>query len=89
MSNKRESNGYGITIFKHGTPLRVKVRKLIFFVIFCLIIVIQACYWLFANSARPIILGMPFGMFFIVLFIVIEFLTLLVLYFIEGGEMKD
>jgi uncharacterized membrane protein len=53
------------------------------------IILIQACYWLFANSVEPIVIGMPFGMFFIGLFITIEFVVLLVLYLIEANEMQE
>jgi uncharacterized membrane protein len=88
MENDIENRGYGITVFSPDTPSNVKIRKIIFFIIFCLIIMIQACYWLFANSANPIILGMPFGMFFITLFIALEFILLLVLYFLEVGEME-
>jgi uncharacterized membrane protein len=88
MENDIENRGYGITVFNKDIPSNVKTRKIIFFIIFCLIIMIQACYWLFANSANPIILGMPFGMFFIALFITLEFILLLVLYFLEVGEME-
>ncbi|MBW2096129.1 MAG: hypothetical protein JRI80_14720 [Deltaproteobacteria bacterium] len=62
---------------------------MIFFIGFCLIILIQGCYWLFANSVKPIIFGMPFSLFFIVLFIAIEFVALLVLYFIEADQMEE
>ena len=89
MSGEPKNDGYGITIFKPDVPRAVKVRKLIFFVIFCLIIFVQACYWLFANSAEPFVLGMPFGLFFIVLFVVIEFIALLALYFIEAKETEN
>ena len=89
MENDLEKRGYGITVFSPNTPSNVKIRKITFFILFCLIIMIQACYWLFANSAKPIILGMPFGMFFIALFITIEFILLLVLYFIEVDEMES
>ena len=65
MENDLDKRGYGITVFSPDTPPGVKTRKIIFFIIFCVIIMIQACYWLFANSAKPIVLGMPFGMFFI------------------------
>ena len=88
MSSELESDGYGITVFPEGTPSNVKTRKVLFFIAFCLIILIQACYWLFANSVEPILLGMPFGMFFIALFIAIEFILLLALYLIESDEME-
>jgi phosphoglycerol transferase MdoB-like AlkP superfamily enzyme len=89
MSNNQENDGYGITVFKPGTPPSVKTRGIIFFIIFCLIILIQAFYWLFANSAKPLVLGMPFGMFFIVLFIVIEFVALLIVYFAEAKDVAE
>ena len=89
MSNNQENDGYGITVFKPGTPPGVKTRGIIFFIIFCLIILIQAFYWLFANSVKPFVLGMPFSMFFIVLFIVIEFVVLLILYFAEEKDVSE
>lgn len=89
MSSDRENDGYGITVFRPGTPPGVKRRGIIFFIILCLIILIQAFYWLFANSAEPFVLGMPFGMFFIVLFIVIEFVALLIVYFAEAKDVAE
>lgn len=82
-------SGYGITIFKPGTPPGVKTRGIIFFIILCILIFLEAFYFLFANSARPFVLGMPFGMFFIVLVIAIEFFALLVLYFLEEKDMRE
>jgi hypothetical protein len=87
MANDLEKRGYGIAVFSPDIAPNVRTRKIVFFILFCLIILIQSCYWLFANSATPIILGMPFGMFFIALFITIEFVLLLVLYFIEAKEI--
>jgi uncharacterized membrane protein len=89
MSNEQEKEGYGITVFSPGTPSGVRTRKILFFIGLCVIILIQACYWLFANSVEPIVIGMPFGMFFIGLFITIEFVVLLVLYAIEANEMEE
>jgi putative solute:sodium symporter small subunit len=89
MQNEQAKEDYGITIFSPGTPSSVKTRKLLFFIGLCVIILIQACYWLFANSVEPIIIGMPFGMFFIAVFIAIEFVVLLVLYAIEANEMEE
>ena len=89
MSSDRENDGYGITVFRPGTPPGVKRRGIIFFIILCLIILIQAFYWLFANSVKPFVLGMPFGMFFIVLFIVIEFVALLIVYFAEAKDVAE
>jgi putative solute:sodium symporter small subunit len=89
MSNEQEKEDYGITIFSPGTPSSVKTRKTLFFIGLCVIILVQSCYWLFANSVEPIIIGMPFGMFFIGLFIAIEFVVLLALYLIEANEMDE
>ena len=86
MSNNRGKGGYGLTFFKPGTPARVKARSTIFFIILFVIIFIQAFYWLFANSATPHVMGMPFGMFFIALFIGIEFAALIILYFLEAKD---
>ena len=55
----------------------------------CGIVFLQCCYWLIANFAERGILGMPFGMFFIVLLIVIQFILQLTLYFLESEEMTD
>jgi phosphoglycerol transferase MdoB-like AlkP superfamily enzyme len=89
MVKEPMDGGYGFTVFRPETPTAVKLRKIVFFIIFSLIILIQACYWLFANSVEPILVGMPFGMFFIAMFISIEFLALLVLYLIESKEIED
>lgn len=89
MLNEQGKEDYGITIFSPGTPSGAKTRKLLFFIGLCAIILIQACYWLFANSVEPIVIGMPFGMFFIGVFIAIEFVALLVLYSIEANEMEE
>ncbi len=89
MNNEQGKVGYGITVFRPGTPRGAKIRGIIFFTIFCIIIVIQSFYWVFANSAKPFLLGMPFGMFFIVLFITIEFVGLVILYFLESKDMEE
>jgi amino acid transporter len=82
-------NDYGIKVFRSDLPQSVKTRNLIFFFILSAIILVQCCYWFFANSVQPILLGMPFGMFFIVLFIFFEFLALLVLYLMESKDYED
>jgi uncharacterized membrane protein len=86
MHEDRHNGGYGITIFRPGTPASAKTRGIIFFLALCAVIFIQAFYWLFANSAKPFVWGMPFGMFFIVLFIIIEFVLLLILYLLEEKD---
>lgn len=89
MGNRTEEGGYGITVFRSGTPPGAKARGIIFFILLCFLIFLEAFYWLFANSAKPFVLGMPFGMFFIVLVIVIEFFALLILYFLETKDMRE
>ncbi len=89
MSNNQENDGYGVSIFKPGTPAGEKTRGIIFFIVLSLIILVQAFYWLFANSVEPFVMGMPFGMFFVVLFIVIEFVTLLILFFSESKDSTE
>jgi len=89
MSSEHEKDGYGITVFRPGTPRSVKIRGIVFFIIFCIIIVVQSCYWLFANTVKPFVLGMPFGMFFIVLFIMIEVAALIILYFLESENTEE
>jgi len=89
MSNGTGSSGYGITVFRPGTPPGVRTRGIIFFIILCILILMEAFYFIFANSAKPFVLGMPFGMFFIVLVIAIEFVALLILYFLESKDMQE
>ncbi|HPQ45083.1 MAG TPA: hypothetical protein PKZ42_12755 [Syntrophales bacterium] len=86
MNNNQENGGYGISVFKPGTPSKEKTRGIIAFIVLCVIIFVQAFYWLFANSVEPIIWGMPFGMFFVVLFIILEFVALLIIYLAEGDD---
>ena len=89
MAEGNSNEGYGITVFRSGTPPGVKKREFIFFIILCTIIMVQACYWLFANSVQPLVLGMPFGLFFIVLFVVIEFAVLVILYLLEAKDIEE
>lgn len=85
MSNE----DYSIRVFSRDVPRAAIVRKIIFFVILSAIILVQCSYWLFANSVKPYVIGLPFSMFFVVLFIVIEFVALLALYLIESKEYKE
>ncbi len=89
MNEQKEKNPYGITIFRPGVSSKSRKIKIIFFLAMCGVLFFQSCYWLFANSTEPILLGMPFCMFFIVMFIAIQFILLLILYFFESKEMKD
>ena len=66
----------------------MKNRNIIFIIIFSLITLLQAFYWVFANYAEPIIMGMPFAMFVIVALIAIEFIALLVLYYLDVVKVE-
>ena len=89
MGDSNGNGDYGVVVFRPGTPKSARVRGIVFFIIFCVIILVQAFYWVFANKVLPIVLGMPFGMFFIVLFIAIEFVALVVLYLLESSEGSE
>ncbi len=82
-------DGYGFTVFKPGTPKKVKIRGLIFFFICCGIILAQSFFWIFANSVTPYVMGMPFSMFIVVLFIAFEFFVLLALYRLEYKDGEE
>lgn len=79
-------NPYRFRFFKSDTTSSVRNRGILFFMMFTAIILIQSCYWLFANQAAPIVLGMPFGLFFITVFIIVEFVLLLTLFILEGKD---
>jgi hypothetical protein len=64
-------------------------HHLIFIIIFSLIVLLIAFYWLFANAAKPIVFGMPFGMFVIVALIIAEFFALLGLYYFDELKPKQ
>lgn len=68
-----------------------KTTKLIFTLAFTIIIFGLTFYWLFANRVEPVILGLPFGLFFITLLIIIEFVLLVVLYRFEqtAGDKSE
>jgi hypothetical protein len=61
----------------------MKRQHIVFVIIFSLIVLLQAFYYLFANQSKPILFGMPFGMFVIVSLIFIEFIVLLILYYMD------
>ncbi len=77
---------YGLVFFKEGTPASVKRKNILFFIILVLLVLALAFYWVFANSVEPIILGLPFGLFFITALIVLEFIVLIIMYLTEPEE---
>lgn len=89
MKSKERSNfEYGLrpTFFRTGSTAREKRRGVLFFCFFCLIGLGQAFFWLFANKIKPILAGMPIGMFFIVALAIGQFVLLIVLYLLEPSK---
>ena len=70
---------YSLRFFASKVPPGRRTLITIFTVIFIAVILAQAFYFLFANSALPIILGMPLGMFAVVALVVVEYIVLLVM----------
>lgn len=89
MNEIREEDGYGLVFFEPGTSSSTKIKSIIFFILLSAIVLAQAFYWLFANKVEPIILGMPYGMFFVVLLIAIEFVVLVALYLSDAGTDSE
>ncbi len=81
-----KKDDYGIVIFKEGTSTSEKKRGWIFFTLISLIVFGQAFYWVFANRVDPIILGLPFSLFTVVMLIALEFVVLAVMYSMEPKE---
>lgn len=85
MGEVREKNGYEMALFKPETSSGEKTRGIVFFLILTGVVLAQAFFWVFANKVQPIVLGMPFGMFVVVLLIVVEFAILATLYHFENS----
>jgi len=84
VSDRERKVGIGLQIFADGTPRHTRVWKLAAFTFFCLVGLSAAFFWAFANSLEPIILGMPFGMFFLVCLVALSFLGGLLLLWLDG-----
>jgi len=56
------------------------IINFIFVFIFAAIVFCQTFFWIFANRVEPIVLGLPFSMFFVTGLVVLEFVVLVVLY---------
>jgi hypothetical protein len=67
--------------------IQMKKHHFVFILFFVTLVFLQAFFWLFANYAKPILLGMPFSMFIIVILIIAEFAGLLLLYYYD--EIKN
>lgn len=73
---------------KKGTSRKKLYTFFIIYFIICLLFQIFPLAEI-ANRATPIVWGMPFLMFWIVMWIIIEFIGLIVLYYLDvvkGGE---
>lgn len=56
------------------------IINVIFVFIFAAIVFFQTFFWIFANRVEPIVLGLPFSMFFVTGLVILEFVVLVVLY---------
>jgi len=79
----------GLVLFPNGWSSKQK-KSAIFWVLFFTVVFLANIWplYLVANSATPFVLGLPFSMFWIILWIVIGFIGLLVMYRSEYGEKK-
>ncbi len=68
---------------------QMKTYQKFFLSFFILIFLLQLFYWVFANKAEPIVMGMPFALFFIVFTIVLEFMGLIALYHIDKKQKTN
>ncbi len=59
------------------------IINFIFVVIFAAIVFFQTFFWIFANHVEPIVLGLPFSMFFVTGLVILEFVVLVLLYKFE------
>lgn len=87
--NSMEKKDYGLVFFKEGTPAAIRRRGIVFFTILTLLVLALAFYWVFANKVEPIILGLPFSLFFITAVIILEFIVLVVMYLTEPEEKSQ
>ncbi|WP_461210466.1 hypothetical protein [Desulfocurvus sp. DL9XJH121] len=72
-------DSYKLRFFSSSVPPARRNLLILFALLFIGVVLAQAFYWLFANAAEPIVMGLPFGMFFIVMVIIIEYAGLLVM----------
>ena len=79
----------GFCVFPKGYPAKEKKRSIFWFMFFLLVFL--AHIWplfMVGNRVAPYILGMPFSMFWIVLWTFIGFVGLLAMYKSEYGGKK-
>ncbi|MBU1003410.1 MAG: hypothetical protein KKE73_12930 [Proteobacteria bacterium] len=72
-------DNYGLRFFSSKVPPARRRAITAFAIFFISVIFLQAFYWLFANAAEPIIMGLPFGMFMVTFLIGVELVGLLVM----------
>jgi hypothetical protein len=68
---------------KPGRRNKSTIFNFIFIFIFAAIVFFQTFFWIFANHIKPIVLGLPFGMFFVTGLVILEFVALVLLYKFE------
>lgn len=70
-------DNYSLRFFASKVPPGRRSLITLFTLFFIAVILGQSFYFVFANSAEPIVLGMPFGMFAVVALVILEYLGLL------------
>ena len=83
----RESLPTGLVLFPPGTPPEKKRHRLLFAAVYLLVIasVLWPIYPLF-SGIRPMILGLPLSLAWVVFALLAGFVTLLLLYATEDEE---
>lgn len=70
---------YSLRFFASKVPPGRRSLITVFTLVFIAIILAQAFYFVFANAAEPIVMGMPLGMFAVVALVVVEYVVLLIM----------
>jgi uncharacterized membrane protein len=88
-SKNSKTNNTGRRIPVKKRDAKSHVRSALIGIVFLVLIIAQAFYWLFANTVYPMVLGIPFGMFVVLLLICIEFIALAALYYVEKRAVRE
>jgi len=76
-----DKSGYGLSLFRKGASKREKQFQVGWTLFFVFVFLLQVWpLYIIGNRTYPLVLGMPFSMFWVVLCIIINFAGLLVMY---------
>ena len=86
LADPQRDPGYGLQLFRTGSTPEGKKRQVFWFLYFAVVFLAQVWpLYMVANRVQPMVLSMPFSMFWVVLWIVINFAGLVILM----GQEKD